>query len=153
MKSLENRIPPPFVCLIVALVMWGATLKAPAYPIDERLRYGLAAGVFAFSLFVGVSGIRAFLRARTTINPVDIEAASRLVTGGIFQYTRNPMYVGFTGLLTALAILLGTPWAMLGPLLFFVFTWRFQIAPEERVMQAKFGESYADYRASVRRWL
>jgi protein-S-isoprenylcysteine O-methyltransferase Ste14 len=34
-----------------------------------------------------------------------------------------------------------------------IFTHRFQILPEERVMSAKFGQAYAEYRNRVRRWL
>jgi protein-S-isoprenylcysteine O-methyltransferase Ste14 len=63
------------------------------------------------------------------------------------------MYVGLAGVLTALAIGLGNPWLLLGPLAFVLFITRFQIIPEERVMAAKFGADYADYKARVRRWL
>jgi len=42
----------------------------------------------------------AFRRARTTINPVRIDQATRVVTGGSYRVTRNPMYVGLTARLT-----------------------------------------------------
>lgn len=153
MHVLENRIPPPIICLLVALAMWGGTRSLPPYPVADEWRYGLAALVFAFGLVVGASGVRAFRRAKTTINPVDLQAASSLVTGGVFSLTRNPMYVGFTALLLSIAILLARPIAFLGPLIFFLFIWRFQIVPEERVMQEKFGTAFSEYRARVRRWL
>ena len=41
----------------------------------------------------------------------------------------------------------------LGPVLFVLYVSRFQILPEERALQAKFGESYAAYRRRTRRWL
>ncbi len=63
------------------------------------------------------------------------------------------MYVGFAALLTAWAVWLQAPWALIGPLVFVAFTRRFQITPEERVMSAKFGSSYDQYRERVRRWL
>ena len=34
-----------------------------------------------------------------------------------------------------------------------LFTDRFQIDPEERVMRAKFGRAYDEYQALVRRWV
>jgi protein-S-isoprenylcysteine O-methyltransferase Ste14 len=37
--------------------------------------------------------------------------------------------------------------------LFAMFTHGFQILPEERVMSAKFGHDYDEYRNRVRRWL
>ena len=72
---------------------------------------------------------------------------------GNFRYSRNPMYVGLAGLLTSWAIFLAAPWTLTGVVAFLMFTWRFQIVPEESVMSAKFGAAYADYQRRVRRWL
>ncbi len=63
------------------------------------------------------------------------------------------MYLGSAALLTAWAIWLQAPWALTGIAVFVVFTWRFQIVPEERVLPVKFGPSYDHYRERVRRWL
>lgn len=106
---------------------------------------------------VGVSfdllGLLAFFQVRTSINPLRPDKASVLVTHGIYRVTRNPMYVGLLFLLTAWAVFLASPWALLGPGLFVVTMNRFQIAPEERVMREKFGKDFEDYVARVRRWL
>jgi protein-S-isoprenylcysteine O-methyltransferase Ste14 len=37
--------------------------------------------------------------------------------------------------------------------LFVVYINRFQIVPEERHLQEKFGDEFADYAAKVRRWI
>ena len=79
--------------------------------------------------------------------------AKASMTSGIYRITRNPMYVGMTLLLTAWTAGLGSAWLLAGPLLFALFITRFQIVPEERVMQAKFGDAYTRYRQQVRRWL
>ena len=84
---------------------------------------------------------------------MQIENASALVTTGVYRVSRNPMYVALTSLLTALAVYLANGWAAVGPVLFALFITRFQIIPEERIMQAKFGDAYADYQRRVRRWL
>jgi protein-S-isoprenylcysteine O-methyltransferase Ste14 len=55
--------------------------------------------------------------------------------------------------LCAGAVMLWSPLALLGPLVFVVYISRFQIEPEERVLRERFGEVYADYCARVRRWL
>jgi protein-S-isoprenylcysteine O-methyltransferase Ste14 len=101
----------------------------------------------------GFPAIRAFMRAGTTINPVAIDTASILVTTGPFARSRNPMYVAMALLLTAWALALNSLAALAGPLLFVLFITRFQILPEEGAMSAKFGATYTDYRARVRRWL
>ena len=76
-----------------------------------------------------------------------------LVTEGLYRYTRNPMYVGLLVILTGFAILLGgvTPFLLL-PLFYWLIT-SYQIKPEERVLEQKFGQQYLDYKKRVKRWL
>ena len=81
------------------------------------------------------------------------EAASAIVTVGIYRFTRNPMYLGFLLLLIAWAVFLGNIVSALMPLLFIAYMNRFQIAPEERALHARFGVPYETYLRSVRRWL
>jgi protein-S-isoprenylcysteine O-methyltransferase Ste14 len=149
---LDTRIPPPLVALIVALLMWNAAAWAPALQAPawrEPLALALAALGAAFDL----SGLWAFHRARTTVNPMKPDKASSLVSGGVYRITRNPMYVGLALFLTALTVYLWSPLAVLGPPLFVAYIGRFQIAPEERVLHERFGPAYASYCARVRRWL
>ena len=152
MNALENKVPPPAVVLLIGVLMW---LVA---------RYGIAALGSTWQIWLGlpfiaaglaciIPSFRAFQQAKTTINPVTIEATSTLVTSGLFQYSRNPMYLGLALILTGWAFSLGPMLMLLGPLVFVLFIDRFQIAPEERVMSAKFGSAYADYKTRVRRWL
>ena len=150
---MDNRIPPPFVFLVIALAMGAASRLAPDAPIPAVVRYGLSGALFIVSGVIGFTAVRAFRRARTTINPVNLEAASSLVITGPFRMSRNPMYVSMAALLLALALILSRPWLLLGPCFFVLWTSLFQIAPEERVMQAKFGDAYAVYKARVRAWL
>ena len=81
------------------------------------------------------------------------EQASTLVTSGVYRFTRNPMYVGILLLLAAVAAHLGSVLALLGLPAFVFWIGRFQIAPEERALRAKFGSAYDDYTRAVRRWL
>jgi len=153
MNALENRVPPPLITLFAAAMMWVIARDAPAIPIDSTLRLALAGVLAVVGILLARAGFRAFGRANTTVNPVNIEAASALVTSGIFSYTRNPMYLGLVALLLAWAIYLAVPWTLLGPLAFVLYITRFQIIPEERVLLKKFGDTYAAYQRQVRRWL
>ena len=153
MHALEHRIPPPLVFALVGAAMWAVARVTPAMEIAGGLRIAAAAILALFGLFIAVQGFAAFGRAKTTVNPVNIEAASALVTDGVFRYTRNPMYVGLAALLAGWAIYLAAPWAFLGPVAFALFITRFQIIPEERVLRAKFGGDYDTYLQQVRRWL
>jgi protein-S-isoprenylcysteine O-methyltransferase Ste14 len=151
--AIENRIPPPIVMIVTGLAMWGFSRVAPAIPIPGGIRYGLVGVLLVLGVSVDGLALFSFRRAATTINPLAIDNASSLVTTGIYAFTRNPMYVGLTTLLVALAVLLSNAWLLLGPLFFVLYTTRFQIVPEERVMHAKFGSAYDAYKARVRRWL
>ena len=71
---------------------------------------------------MAVQGAWLFRRNKTTINPVDLESASALVTSGVFRFSRNPMYVGFTAMLVGWAVCLAAPWALIGPAAFVLFT-------------------------------
>ena len=95
MKALEHRIPPPFVVVIIGGAMWLIARVTPPVILPGGLRLGLVAGLVGFGLGMGGAGFRAFARARTTIDPVNLESASALVTTGVFRLSRNPMYVGF----------------------------------------------------------
>ena len=153
MRALEHKIPPPVVAVLIATAMWGISSFEPALPLAPALRIFLA-GILAIA---GVSfdalGLLAFRRSRTTINPMKPSKASALVTGGVYQVSRNPMYVGLVFLLAAWAVYLSMLWPFTGPVLFVFYMNRFQIGPEERVLRGKFGEDYAAYAARVRRWL
>ena len=153
MRLLEHTIPPPVVAGAIALVM-GAVLPIPSLwnsPLRPATVVALVLAVVGVSF--DLLGLLAFFQVRTSINPLRPDKASVLVTRGIYRVTRNPMYVGLLFLLTAWAVFLASPWAWAGPGLFVVTMNRLQIAPEERVMRAKFGKDFEDYAARVRRWL
>jgi protein-S-isoprenylcysteine O-methyltransferase Ste14 len=153
MQSLETKIPPPLVAMIFGIAMWVTAHLVPKIYFPGRLGFAIAIACGAFGVTVAGLGMRAFRKAKTTINPVNPEQASSVVTSGIYRYTRNPMYVGLTAALVSLAIGLSAPWTLLGAVGFVLFTRRFQIIPEERVMSLKFGQEYDQYRRRVRRWL
>lgn len=153
MKFLENRIPPPLLMLLIGGAM-GAVLFGQTPPqLPAAYRWGPAAFLFLAGGVFGFPAIRAFTKARTTINPVAIDQASVLVTSGIYRMTRNPMYVGLSLLLCAWAFWLSRPITVCGPVAFVLFINRFQIIPEERALSARFGRAYLDYQLAVRRWL
>jgi len=133
--------------------MWAGAAATPHLAADAMVRIAFASGIGVLGLCFGAAGFFAFGRAGTTIDPVKLERASVLVTSGIFQISRNPMYVGFALLLSSWAIYLAAPWTLLGTAVFMLFTARYQIAPEERVLREKFGRSYEDYQKRVRRWI
>ena len=78
---------------------------------------------------------------------------SAIVTSGVFAFSRNPLYLGAVCLVAGIALALNLPWvlALLVPSI--IACHYILIAPEERYLAAKFGETYGAYAASVNRWI
>jgi protein-S-isoprenylcysteine O-methyltransferase Ste14 len=93
----------------------------------------------------------AFRRAKTTVKP--FEESSALVTGGAFRVSRNPMYLGFLLILFGIAILLGSLAPFVVVLVFPILMDQVFIQVEERRLEDKFGQSWLEYKARVRRWI
>jgi protein-S-isoprenylcysteine O-methyltransferase Ste14 len=106
MKSLENRIPPPFVVFLVGATMGAASMLTKALPVPVGVRATVGLAIAAFGISFVARGFRTFRAAGTTIDPVNIDRASALVTTGVFGRSRNPMYVGFATMLVGWAAFL-----------------------------------------------
>jgi formamidopyrimidine-DNA glycosylase len=147
------KVPPVIIVLIAAALMWAASQLLP-FGRSVRPAASIAAVVIAgLGGVIAIAGVLEFRRAATTVNPLDPAKASTLVTGGVYRFTRNPMYLGLALVLVAFGLWLGS-W----PSLFVVtgyIAWlgRFQIEPEERALEQKFGGAYAAYARRVRRWV
>ena len=153
MRWLENRIPPPVVGIVVALAMWLLASSFPAVRFSLPSPWLICLVVATVGGIISTSGALEFRRVKTTVNPLHPERASSIVTSGIFRFTRNPMYVGIALVLAGLFLALGGLSAVIGLPAFVWYITRFQIVPEERVLEGKFGTGYTAYRAHVRRWL
>ena len=85
--------------------------------------------------------------------PFPIDPPSRLVTGGPYRYSRNPMYVGVLAILAGEALLYSDLRLFLLLLAMTVLFNIFILGYEERTLGRQFGEAYADYCAAVPRWI
>lgn len=151
--SLETRVLPPVVAVAMAVVTWAISRLTPDVPIPTGIRVAVSTAIAVAGVAFAVIGVLSFRRARTTANPTKPEAATALVSSGVYRITRNPMYLGLSLILVAWAVFLSSAWALFGPAGFVLWMNRFQIAPEERALSRLFGSEYASYKARVRRWL
>ncbi len=109
--------------------------------------------VFIVGVVIVVVGGYQFRKASTTVHPLKLEESSKLVTNGIYRFSRNPMYIGFLLFLLAWALFLGSVVAFLLLPVFVVLITKVQIVPEESVLSKIFGEEYINYKKRVRRWI
>jgi protein-S-isoprenylcysteine O-methyltransferase Ste14 len=152
-RWLEAKIPPPAVVLLAALLIWGLRRMFPEEGIFIPGRRTVYWTLLGLGLLVAALGIFEFRRARTTVNPMKPADASSLVTGGIYRFTRNPMYLGDALILLAVAVFFSNPLGLAGVVLFVAWMNLFQIPAEERALKAKFGEAFERYCERVRRWI
>jgi protein-S-isoprenylcysteine O-methyltransferase Ste14 len=100
---------------------------------------------------LGLLAVREMVRAKTTLDPR--KPTTEIVTSGVFQFSRNPIYLSMVLLCLGTAFLLDSLWflALCAPLA--IVLQRGVIEPEETYLEQKFGEKYVRYNAKVRRWL
>lgn len=153
MQHLELRIPPVAVVLAFGLLAYLAAQLLPSLELTTSGSPLVVGALVAAGAVISLLGVLEFRRVRTTVNPNTPASATSLVTTGIYRVTRNPMYLGFALGLLGLAAWLSHPLAFLTVVLFVCYINRFQIAPEERALSAKFGKEFAAYVQAVRRWI
>lgn len=153
--SLELKLPPVPLMLLLGFFAWLIARFVPALTLDMSapLRWFLAVMTILPGVSIAIAGGLAFRRNETTVNPLSPEKASAIVTEGVYRYSRNPMYVGLTLILTGWILYLGNPVGIVLPLVLVWWLNRFQIEPEERALADRFGEAYADYCRQVPRWV
>jgi protein-S-isoprenylcysteine O-methyltransferase Ste14 len=94
---------------------------------------------------------RAFHMAHTTVRP--FEESSALITRGVFQLSRNPMYLGFVLIQLGVAVVRGSLMPLLLVPAFAVLLDRVFITGEERMLAERFGAEWEAYNRGTRRWL
>ena len=81
------------------------------------------------------------------------QPTSRLVATGVFAVSRNPLYLGAVAVLAGFGLALNVPWVLVTLPASMVVCLRVLVLPEERYLARNFGAEYAEYVASVGRWL
>ena len=92
-----------------------------------------------------------FKKHNTTVKP--FEKSSVLITKGVFNITRNPMYLGMALLLIGAAMILGSLSPYICVIVFILLMNVVFIKAEEKQLADVFGDEWEKYKQSVRRWI
>ncbi|MDD9156866.1 isoprenylcysteine carboxylmethyltransferase family protein [Aliivibrio sp. S4TY2] len=153
LSKLELRIPPPLVMLLFMVTVFAFD---KIMPFDlfylPWLTYVLVISLIVLGGFVSLWGVKEFRDAKTTVNPLKPESSSSLVNSGVYQYTRNPMYLGFLLILLSSVVYTQHPLGLVSALGFVTYMNRFQIEPEEKILVKLFGDEFVGYMNQVKRW-
>ena len=150
---LQQKVPPPVYAISIALLMWLLNRHLPIAEVIPPPWNKIGLGIILIAASFDVWSLFLFLKKRTTPNPMKPENTTGIVSTGLYQYSRNPMYLGLLIILFGFGLWLGSlsPFLML-PVFYWVIT-EMQIKPEESMLEQKFGKEYLDYKNRVRRWL
>ncbi|MEX5726843.1 protein-S-isoprenylcysteine O-methyltransferase Ste14 [Rhodovulum iodosum] len=143
------ELPPVWLAVFAALA-WG---QAQIWPMQVLGLAGDVIGTALVAAGLGVSGFAAlqFLLSRTSLIPR--ETPGKLMTGGLYRFSRNPIYLADAAILVGLILIWDAlPSLILVPVFVKLIEWRF-IRVEEAFIAERFGAEYEAYRARVRRWI
>ena len=146
---LPSMLPPQYFLISTTLtvgvsVLLGRGLIGGWFPYVGLIPM-MAGAVFA------VEARRQFAKVGTNIIP--LSKSSKLMTEGMFRFSRNPMYLGAILLLAGLVLVMDVAAAWLILAIFTLILRQKFVLKEEKLMEETFGHDYLDYKAKVRRWL
>lgn len=153
-SSRPSSVPWPPILLVLAVagafaLDWMVPLAWPG--VNDLPARFIGLGIGALGLLLAAWSIYTLVQAGTTVRPD--AGSSTLVTSGPFVRFRNPIYLADVMILLGLAELTKTIWlAFLMPVFVILVTW-LAILPEERHLEARFGDAYRAYKERSRRWI
>jgi len=152
----QRPTPFPWPPVLIAGALAGGWLLGRAYPVawpglDDAAARAVGIGLGLAGLVLFAWAAITLRRRETTILPN--KGADHLVTDGPFRFRRNPIYLADVLILFGLAELTKNLWLAIFAVLFAVLVTWLAIIPEERHLEAKFGDAYRDYKAKTRRWI
>jgi protein-S-isoprenylcysteine O-methyltransferase Ste14 len=83
---------------------------------------------------------------------IDVDRPDKLVTTGIFAFSRNPIYIGFACVLLG-QFLVFPNWILLIYLVAGIWLFHRQVLHEEAFLRKHYGQEYVAYSKRVRRYL
>lgn len=149
---MKLKVPPVIVFLVFGALMYVLARFLPVGYFDFFGRTYLMYALLAFAGCIGFISVLQFFKSKTTVDPTNPSKVSKLVTSGIYQYSRNPMYLGLLIILLAWGVWLGNAFNVLLAAGFVGYMNKFQIVPEEETLLKIFAKEYSQYCTLVRRW-
>ena len=149
--GINPMVHPPVVALIFIVIAYVIGRLVPLPFVTPPIVRNIGLLLTFVGFLFGIGAFLEFRRARTTLDPHG--SAKQLITSGIYQFTRNPIYLGFLLMVIGLPLNSGLYWGLV-MVPFYVLTMnRLVIEREESYLEKKFKNVYPDYKARVRRWL
>ena len=151
MIDIKTKFPPPLVALTFGFLINYTKNIFPKVEIKNKTIFG--SFMIISGLIIILFAIILFKKYQTTITPLNPSNATKLITDGIYKFSRNPMYLGLLFVLFGISIILNPTGGLFLIPLFILYLNIFQIVPEENAMVDLFKDEFLEYRKNVRRWI
>ncbi|WP_417241481.1 methyltransferase family protein [Celeribacter sp.] len=152
---MENRIkitldyPPVWLAAFLVFAYLTRGVVGPLAQTEAVL--ALSFGLIGIG--IGVMCIAAFTMWRHKTTFIPHRYPQRLVTQGIFRYSRNPIYLGDAFTLVGFSLLYGSIIGLLSVPVFMVVIERRFIRKEEKNLKGLFAQDYDLWAKKTRRWM
>jgi protein-S-isoprenylcysteine O-methyltransferase Ste14 len=152
LAASQSRAIPPITLLsgitIICLAAHALLFQWPAFELVQTF-----VGAVVVALAFGLIGLAArSFKSRGEGFPL-LTHSTTLVTDGAYRFSRNPIYLGMTGILAGLAVIFSSILFVAAAVLFLVAVHVTFVLSEEKRMEAKHGDAYRRYKIQVHRWL
>ena len=144
-------IRPPVVYLVAILAGAALGFVRPARFLPGRLGALIGVPIVVAAIVLFRASVRRFNAAGTPV-PGN-KPTTTIVRSGPYGWSRNPIYLAFTLVHLGVACWLDNLWALASlAIAWGLMNW-VVIPMEERYLERRFGDEYAQYRARARRWI
>ena len=145
------KIPPPILVLILVVSSCLSSKKIDVIHIPNQTLTSIL--ILLIGILILIIPVSKFIKSKTTIDPIKFKKVNKLVTSGIYKYSRNPMYLGLLLIVISSSVLYLNIYSVSTPMIFYYWINRFQIKREEIFLTEKFGKEYLLYMTKTRRWI
>ena len=132
------KIPPPILVLILVVSSFLSSKKIDVIHIPHQTLVSIL--ILLIGILILIIPVTNFIKYKTTIDPIEFKKVNKLVTSGIYKYSRNPMYLGLLLIVISSSILYLNIYSVSTPIFFYYWINRFQIQREEIFLTEKFGK-------------
>jgi protein-S-isoprenylcysteine O-methyltransferase Ste14 len=144
---------PPFALFYFYLV-FAAAFHLPTVSTQEFFHSGIVAWV---GVVICLAGLALVLWSLISFGQsfrvgIDMQHPDKLITTGVFAFSRNPIYLAFAIILLG-QFLIFPNWILLVYLGAASWLFHRQVLREEDYLKKHYGEEYAEYCGRVRRYL
>ena len=145
------KIPPLILVLILVTTNYLSKNKLEIIYLPDK--HSISLLILLIGIFILINPVFKFIKSKTTVNPIKFKKVNKLVTSGIYKYSRNPIYLGKILIIISTTVFYLNYYSMITPLIFYFWINRFQIKREEVFLKEKFGKEYLLYCSKTRRWI